>query len=644
VGVRLDIEVLARREELEALRGPWSELWERCPGATVFQRPEWLLPWCRELGAGDLFTIACRAEGRLVGLAPLAILRRGGERVVASLGVGLSDYNDVLAEPGLERPVAAAVLAYLGERADAWDVLDFEQLRPASPVLAAEAPWGWSDEIAHQDACPAVAIPEGGAWDAALPPDLRVRLRKARRMLARVGEASVELADSARVDEVLDALFETHRARWSSRGAIGVLDESVRPFHRAVTRGMLARGALRLFALRLGPRIIAVLYGFAERGALACYLTGFDPAFARYSPGVQLLAGAIEHAARQGARTIDFLRGREAYKYEWGAVDRSTYRRTLRPARARLAVGAGAPEEPAEKDASAAVLAAVLAGELSPEVGLTRLLSEADDVDAVARAIAAVVDAAAPGEERARLDELRSRFHERREACAGVLELLRAHREAGLGGAGASAPARCARLFDELVGRSEEASVAAYSLGDPALLERATREVVELFDRWGLLAPDRAVLQIGCGIGRFEAALAGRVREAWGLDVAPRMIEAARRRCAGLSNVRLEVCSGVDLGGVPSGCFELVYAVDTFPYVVDAGAAAVEGYFQEGYRALRPGGELVILSYSYRGDERRDRADVARLAARCGFEILVNGGRLLSLWDGRAYRLRKPEG
>jgi CelD/BcsL family acetyltransferase involved in cellulose biosynthesis len=39
----------------------------------------------------------------------------------------------------------------------------------------------------------------------------------------------------------------------------------------------------------------------------------------------------IEEAVREGARAIDFLRGREDYKYRWGAKDRETVRRRVRP-------------------------------------------------------------------------------------------------------------------------------------------------------------------------------------------------------------------------------------------------------------------------------------------------------------------------
>ena len=197
-----------------------------------------------------------------------------------------------------------------------------------------------------------------------------------------------------------------------------------------------------------------------------------------------------------------------------------------------------------------------------------------------------------------------------------------------------------ASWFDAAVRKSEEASVAVYSFGSAKRLESATNEVVELLNRWGVLRAESVILQIGCGIGRFEAALAGRVRRAHGIDVSPGMIEVARRRCRGLSNVELELCSGRDFGGFADQTFDLIYAIDSFPYVYEAGGSVVDTHFREARRLLGPHGDFVIFNFSYRGDLGADRRDLERLAKLWGFDVLRNGERPLCTWDGAGFHLR----
>ena len=56
---------------------------------------------------------------------------------------------------------------------------------------------------------------------------------------------------------------------------------------------------------------------------------------------------------------------------------------------------------------------------------------------------------------------------------------------------------------------------------------------------------------------------------------------------------------------------------------------------------LRPGGALVILNYSYRGDPDRDRREVLRLFETAGLATERDGTRDLTLWDGSAWLGRK---
>src|SRR6185437_9038733 len=145
---------------------------------------------------------------------------------------------------------------------------------------------------------------------------------------------------------------------------------------------------------------------------------------------------------------------------------------------------------------------------------------------------------------------------------------------------------------------------------------------------------------LGCGIGRIAAAVAPEVASVLAIDIAPRMLEEARTRCAGIANLRFVLGSGADLQPVADRSIDLVLAVDSFPYIAQCGMPLVERHLAEAARVLAPGGELVILNLSYRGTAE-DQRDIAELAPRHDFAIELNGTRPFTLWDGTAFRLRR---
>jgi CelD/BcsL family acetyltransferase involved in cellulose biosynthesis len=313
--------VISTPKELEGLCPEWLELWRRSPGATPFQSPMWLLPWWRAFGSDELSTIVARdAGGALTGVLPLYIVRDGDESLGMFLGSGNSDYLDALGAPDL------APLADLD--CQLWDL---QQLRPASPLLTATLPDGFQDQTLDHDRCPILPIENAGEeLENLISTHFRKKIRYYRRALERIAPVTTESPTPETLDTFIDALYELHAARWQKRGLPGVLDDDVvQRFHREAARGLLATGALRMYAIRLGERVVAVFYGFAHAGTVYYYLSGYDPELERLSIGTLIVAHAIEQAVREGAATFDFLRGAEEYKYAWGAADRVNSRRQI---------------------------------------------------------------------------------------------------------------------------------------------------------------------------------------------------------------------------------------------------------------------------------------------------------------------------
>jgi ubiquinone/menaquinone biosynthesis C-methylase UbiE len=201
--------------------------------------------------------------------------------------------------------------------------------------------------------------------------------------------------------------------------------------------------------------------------------------------------------------------------------------------------------------------------------------------------------------------------------------------------------AHWANVFDRAAAISPEAGVALYSLGNQALLAQASAEIVDRMREWDLLHPNNVMLEIGCGIGRCVSVLAASTRYVLGIDISSAMLKIAQQRCATLTNTCFIRTSGNDLSALGSCSADVIYAIDCFPYFLLTNQTLAPRHIQESFRVLRPGGNLLILNYSYRGNPELDRRDISRMASTVGFRIIRNGTRDFSLWDGLAFLLLK---
>jgi len=282
-----------------------------------------------------------------------------------------------------------------------------------------------------------------------------------------------------------------------------------------------------------------------------------------------------------------------------------------------------------------AALAGYSAGEISAEIALMRLLLALGDEAALFNCLEnlAVANPAIPA-----LAALLRAAAANRTGLARTAALVRS----GLAHERRGSIAAIREQFDSAAALAPEAAVALYSLGSPATLDRATAEIADRLREWRLLGASLAVLDIGCGIGRIERALAPDVRSITGIDVSPVMIVEARRRCADLANVDFAVCNGADLAAFEGRRFDLILAVDSFPYLVAADPAIAARHIAEATALLPSNGALLILNFSYRGDLELDRAELSKLACLHRLAVERDGTRDFTLWDGATFLLRKP--
>jgi SAM-dependent methyltransferase len=278
-----------------------------------------------------------------------------------------------------------------------------------------------------------------------------------------------------------------------------------------------------------------------------------------------------------------------------------------------------------------------VAGRISAEVAIARMLLEGADADAIS---------AATRSNHPLVMRINALVADRRDALNVLAAQVAADREArSIAGEqrGPNLPAasiaQTAAFFDRAVRHSAEASVALYSLGDPTILQVATAEIIGWLEAQALLQASSDVVDLGCGIGRVSAAMAPRCRSVLALDVSIAMVAEATKRLGGFSNVEVRRTDGCGVDFLAAASFDLVLAVDSFPYIIQAGADLALRHAHGAARVLRPGGALCILNLSYRDNDAADQADLKTWSAATGMRLLHSGIRPFDLWDGAAFLL-----
>ena len=257
-----------------------------------------------------------------------------------------ADYATVLASPADLPAAAEAIVDYLAGVGDPghprpWDAVDLRRLRcgdPAADALAdafgrREISEGWILNMEREDVCPVATLPVGGTFDDYLATLGKKERHEIRRKVRRAEAAGdIRLDDSPDPLADLEAFIDLHQKRWGVAGLFPDTQggEQSRLFFRRLFELCGPDGPLRLAFLSVDGRRIAAGISFEAPDALLYYNAGVDPEARDLSPGVVMVERYARRAIERGIRRLDFLRGDEPYKYEWGAVDEPIQRLLIR--------------------------------------------------------------------------------------------------------------------------------------------------------------------------------------------------------------------------------------------------------------------------------------------------------------------------
>ena len=304
------------------LRSPRSALDWNC----LFVLPFWLQTVCRHLGCrGEPYIVSVHDGSRVVGIAPLSI----EAHTAYFLGnPDVCDYQDIIAVPGHEMQVMAAITAHL--KARGLRRMELRTLHPEAVAFKALRAMETRENMA-------VAMePEGVTYETALPEswdDYLMQLNgkqrhEVRRKMRRLESHGDFAYKTAGIDDPVDSagghflrLFHMNRIDKAE-----FMDSAMADYFRELIEAAARHGILKLHILEVMHEPVAAVLCFDFGRQRYLYNSAYDARCHELSVGILSKVLSIRSGIEAGCRRYDFLKGDERYKKHLGGKEVVLYR------------------------------------------------------------------------------------------------------------------------------------------------------------------------------------------------------------------------------------------------------------------------------------------------------------------------------
>ena len=304
-------------ESLEENRAAWQRLALR--RGTPMQQPGWAESFIESFAhVGKLRLMTAGPRGAPTAVATF-VVRPGLASPLEALAVReISEPWDVLAAT----PMAVCELAekLARERRALFIPRIPEDSLAVAAVRAAYRKRGIV-RFAQTDAYPTLALDE--SWkepESKFNAGRRSDFRRARRHAEKQGRVTFEILSPTPVElpALLEEAWTVEEAGWKGeRGSSLTKDTHRGQFFRRYALAAARTGILRVGFMRVDGKAVAMQLATEADNRLWLSKIGYDEAFARCSPGQQLMLALVRWAAGRGIRSIEFLGQREPWTDMW---------------------------------------------------------------------------------------------------------------------------------------------------------------------------------------------------------------------------------------------------------------------------------------------------------------------------------------
>lgn len=315
----LRYELLRTPEELDDHSREWTELLETSP-SSPFQSFAWNRAWYAHYADTYDEMLVFRFIRGFSTAAIVPLYRQGRSLRFAADTVG--DLQDIIAaDAGAAREALSEVMRWARRQGAHLQLL---QVAEQSRIHDAAKSMGLFRNRAFRfrrcySCCLFAELPESGdAYVQQLPRKVRGDMRRHMNKLDKQhpdAEIAIHRAGEA-PPNLVDDLADFHAAHFRKEGVSLLSDQRFVDMLDEVAKQ--PDSGLRLSTLKDDETTMAMDVGFSHNGSYYGFLTTFDPAFRKLSPGTSLLLKRLDwFIQKDGIEKIDFLLGSERYKSQF---------------------------------------------------------------------------------------------------------------------------------------------------------------------------------------------------------------------------------------------------------------------------------------------------------------------------------------
>jgi CelD/BcsL family acetyltransferase involved in cellulose biosynthesis len=338
----MNVTICKTEEELLELKNAWNALTREIDMHSPFLSWEWIYTWWtnykNKLPGGSNLLIFCIYDenSKLICIIPFYKTFLKKMHVIKLLGTEFesSDYLDIIISNKYETDF---ILKLFGQPQIIDELIKHDKLI-LNNILPSSILWKLQNIFAQKNrfptffkktsTCPYLGLPESEEeLLKGLSKNMKSSLRRTRNKINKDPDLVISKVEKETdIGDAIKALFDLHDQRFTDQAKdTKFVFEQRGAFHQKIAKIFLSLGQLAFYMAKFKDETIGCLYCYVFNNRVMYMQAGFNPDYARYALGNQLILRAITDGIENKNIEFDFMRGNEAYKAKWASDKRFLY-------------------------------------------------------------------------------------------------------------------------------------------------------------------------------------------------------------------------------------------------------------------------------------------------------------------------------